>query len=297
MTDFFQRSASFFDPFAEINVVGPSEIFPDAKQLSGLHVDAPPPYSEVKSLKVVSAETPRLPNDSSDGSSLIYNASTKLSIHGQGTVVANCVSPRHLLFTFSTDDASKPSIYIEVTTNTINFSYGPTPPAGSTGFLPPDRVAIPGAVKNLSAQAHSVSTYLHTHNFPARYWLSVDHKNGILLFGRDLTNLSLALYEAKLRSLDTTGVPRWIDEKVYIFIYEESQSSLNHFAAVRIHRQPRLCKRPAAGRERQRCKSQPFTHTMIKFENSPPLISADAAAACSPAATHCYEGNPVHRAE
>ncbi|KAJ7135800.1 RmlC-like cupin domain-containing protein [Mycena epipterygia] len=35
--------------------------------------------------------------------------------------------------------------------------------------------------------------------YTARYWVSIDHKNGILRFGRDYANLALVLYEARLK--------------------------------------------------------------------------------------------------
>jgi hypothetical protein len=219
MSTYEHRYASFYDPFAEGNVVGPSEIFPDVKHLASVHIDAPPPYTAAKTvLKVISAEK----SSASDSDGITYDADTKLNIHGQGTVVANCVSPIRLLFTFSTDDSSNPSLYVEVTENTINYWYGPTPPKGSSGFLPGDRVAIQGNLINISPTATTAPTYLHAHDYPARYWLSVDHKNGLLRFGRDYTNYALALYEAKLKKLVPPGVWHWSDDKVQIYLFLNS---------------------------------------------------------------------------
>lgn len=210
------RYSSFHDPFAEGNIVGASDIFPDA--FSFLHIDAPPPYSNLESiLKVESARLEEtLPNDSND---LIYNAHATLAIHGQGTAVANCTAPNRLLFTFSTDDNAElsRSLYTQITERSINFWYGPSPPADSDGFLPPDRVAIEGRVVKIPE-----STFLYPPgDYSARYWLSVDHKNGILLFGRDYTNLSLALYKVILKR-EITGHPwPWIDPNVCTFLFEE----------------------------------------------------------------------------
>ncbi|KAJ7776563.1 hypothetical protein DFH07DRAFT_936873 [Mycena maculata] len=224
----FCRHSSFFDPFAEGNVVEDSDIFPKAKVLSGLHIDAPPPYSTLKSvLNIASAKVIHLPNDSEANGSfpLTYNAHNNLVIHGQGTVIANCTGPISLLFSFSTEDQSKSSLYAEITETSVQFSYGPTAPHGSIGYLPPDRVLIKGdiikqPVDGASPEREAKPTIMPMFLRPempytARYWLSIDHNNGILLFGRDYANLALALYEARLKQYVDPGVWHWIDDNTY----------------------------------------------------------------------------------
>jgi len=211
------RYSSFHDPFAEGNIVGASDIFPDA--FLSLHIDAPPPYGNLESiLKVDSARLEgTLPNDSND---LIYNAHANLAIRGQGTAVANCTAPNRLLFTFSTDEDDELSLYTQITERSINFWYGSSPPADSDGFLPQDRVAIEGRVLKIPEP-----TFLYPPgDYSVRYWLSVDHKNGVLLFGRDYTNRSLALYEVILKNEVTGGPWPWIDENVCTFLFEELYS-------------------------------------------------------------------------
>lgn len=196
---------------------------PQSKALAALHVDAPPPYSATLKdvLTVVSAKAQ---STSDEGDSLVYNARAAISILGQGTIVANCTEPNALLFTFSTDDSSKSPLYTQITEKTVNLWYGPSAPSGSTGFLPKDRVEIKGEVihgkKHGDKDSEPVCTEQnHTFlrpNMPysARYWLSIDHKNGILLFGRDYANLALALYETRLKKRAPPGVWHWTDEKV-----------------------------------------------------------------------------------
>ena len=216
MSTFIDRYSSFHDPFAEGNVVERSDIFP--KAFSSLHIDAPPPYSNLKSiLNVDSARSEAsVPNDSND---LTYNARASLAIHGQGTAVANCTAPNCLLFTFSTDDNAELSLYTQITERSVDFWYGPSPPTGSDSFLPSDRVAIKGQVAKIPQP-----TFLYPPgDYSVRYWLSVDHKNGILRFGRDYTNLSLALYEARLKKEVSGGPWPWIDPKVCTFLSEKLQ--------------------------------------------------------------------------
>lgn len=112
-----------------------------------------------------------------------------------------------------TDDSSNSSLYARVTQGSINFWYGPTPPQGSTGFLPEDRVVIPGEIVN----KFTTPTFLRPKSpYAARYWFSVDHKNGILRFGRDYANLAFVLYEARLKKyIADPGVWKWIDDKVW----------------------------------------------------------------------------------
>lgn len=202
--------SSFYDPFAEGNVVESSDVFPNEKALSLVHIDAPPPYSTLKSIiNVVTAKDTAPSGSEANDLPLTYNASTNLDIQGQGTVVANCTQPICLLFSFSTNDPSQSSLYAQITENSVDFWYGPTPPKGSTGYLPPDRVEIQGKIIN------TTPTFLRPDNpYSARYWFSVDHKNGILRFGRDYTNLALTLYEARLKEKVDPGVWHWIDDKV-----------------------------------------------------------------------------------
>ncbi|KAJ7205583.1 hypothetical protein C8J57DRAFT_1734617 [Mycena rebaudengoi] len=194
------RYSSFYDPFAKGNVVGASDVFPESKLTLFLHVDAPPPYATLKRvLNVVSAKAISQP-EANGSDSLTYNTSTNLGIHGQGTVIANCTSPTGLLFSFSTeDDSSRLS------------------PVGSTGYVPPDRVSIKGSVVNEPPSAPTRTFLRPERAGEARYWISVDHKNGILRFGRDYANLAFVLYEAKLKQKVDPGVWHWIDEK-YAFI-------------------------------------------------------------------------------
>ncbi|KAJ7071430.1 hypothetical protein C8F01DRAFT_433764 [Mycena amicta] len=211
------RYAAFFDPFAPGNVVQTSDVFPETKVFALPHVDAPPPYSPSQKsvLTVVTAASASPDSNTSDASFLTYNARTNLRIQGQGTVIANSTGPLSLLFAFSTKDVSKPTLYIQITENTVDFWYGPSPPQGSAGFLPADRVAIEGRVMGLST-----NTFLRPGMpYPARYWVSVDHKNGILRFGRDYANLSMAMYEAQLKQRVPPGVNHWKNEK-YAFIDE-----------------------------------------------------------------------------
>jgi len=257
------RYSSFYDPFAEGNVVEPSDIFPS------LHIDAPPPYDTIKSiLNVVSAAEATVHSDSNDhffptysahsslvrslgavatvGSasseitlprdldsnnfSITYNLQTNLDIHGQGTIIANCTAPIRLLFCFWTNDNTQPSLYTQVMEKSVDFWYGPTPPKDSTGFLPSDRIAIKGNIVNspkISQSNIKTPTFLYPQkDYPVRYWLSVDQKNGVLRFGRHYTSLSLALYEARLKQKVEPGVWRWIDDKVCIFLSESCRADL-----------------------------------------------------------------------
>ncbi|KAJ6535360.1 hypothetical protein DFH09DRAFT_1324980 [Mycena vulgaris] len=197
----FGRYSSFYDPFAK---------------------GSPKPNTlKLRVLNVVSAEAVSPPNDSEANESfpLTYNARTNLGIHGQGTVIANCTGPIGLLFSFSTDDQSKSSLYAQITETSVDLWYGPTAPQGSTGYLPPDRVSIQGDVVNeAQAPSSTMPTFLRPEMpYAARYWLSIDHKNGILRFGRDYANLAFVLYEARLKKKVDPGVWHWIDEK-YVFI-------------------------------------------------------------------------------
>ncbi|KAJ7831327.1 RmlC-like cupin domain-containing protein [Mycena olivaceomarginata] len=211
------RYSSFYDPFAKGNVVPASDVFPEAKALSFLHVDAPPPYATLKRvLNIVSAKAVSQP-EANGSDSLTYNASTNLGIHGQGTVIANCTSPTGLLFSFSTEDNSKSSLYAQITEFAVDLWHGPTAPVGSTGYVPPDRVSIQGSVVNEPPNAPTRTFLRPEIPGPARYWISVDHKNGILRFGRDYVNLAFVLYEARLKQKVDPGVWHWIDEK-YAFI-------------------------------------------------------------------------------
>jgi len=267
MSNSIDRYRSFYDPFAEGNIVECSDVFPEA--LSSLHIDAPPPYSNLKSIlrvdsaawEVTGVEVSDFAQDTltsfheqatnvaeagvmmlsdiADGaynttvgfdvndksaitaaparitafkasSSLTYHAQTTLAIRGQGTAIANCTSPERLLFTFSTDDKTQLSLYTQVTEQSVDFWYGPSPPTGAIGFLPVDRNVIKGDV---STKVSHVKFLYPPRDHPTRYWLSVDHKNGILRFGRDFTNLSSTLYEARLKK-EESGVSCWIDENV-----------------------------------------------------------------------------------
>jgi hypothetical protein len=222
------RYSSFFDPFAKGNVVGPSKLFPEVEALSSLHIDAPPPYTTPANnvISIVSALAPS-PQDPNEAPSLAYEVEpTRLAIRGQGTVVANCTGPDRLFFTFLADNGPEDpqlamyALYAEIADDSVKFWYGPAPPDGaSAGFQPGDRVAIPGNLVNdpqsNKAPSNLRPTFLHQHQEPARYWMSVDHKNGVLRFGRDYVNLSLALYEANMKEVKN-GVERWIDEKVCI---------------------------------------------------------------------------------
>lgn len=249
------RHSSFYDPFAEGNVVeGGSDIFPNAEVLSPLHIDAPPPYSDTLKcvLNIVSAKAAvRLPKNSkaNDSFPLTYNARTNLGIHGQGTVIANCTGPISLLFSFSTDDQSKSSLYAQITETSVEFWYGPTAPQGSTGYLPPDRIVIQGDVVKKSPSG--TTTFLHPEMpYPARYWLSIDRKNGILRFGRDYANLGFALYAASLKKKVDPGVWHWIDDKVRVttLLVEELPAWVDHLT-VRLHRRPYHRQRSADGKQ------------------------------------------------
>ncbi|KAF7302580.1 hypothetical protein HMN09_00892500 [Mycena chlorophos] len=208
------RYSNFFDPFAACNVVQATDVFTDTKALTVPHIDAPPPYSlALKSvLNVVTARTPNKSTWDGSESFLTYTAQTKLNIHGQGTVIANCTQPVALLFAFATDDRNKSSLYVQVTDKSVEFGYGPSAPPGSSGFLPADRVQITG--KPIGPTDNFLRPDMP---YPARYWVSVDHKNGVLRFGRDYANLSMAMYEAQLKERVPPGVYHWIDEK-YAFI-------------------------------------------------------------------------------
>ncbi|KAJ7482462.1 hypothetical protein FB451DRAFT_1364525 [Mycena latifolia] len=249
------RYSSFYDPFAKGNVVNGSDVFPD--ELRSLHIDAPPPYNTLECvLNVVSAEAATSPPLDSDptvtyykastnlgirGQGIVecllnvvsaeaatsppldsdptvtYNACTNLGIRGQGTVIANCTSPIALLFSLSTDDQSKLSLYTQITETSVDFGYGPTAPKGSTGYLPLDRMSIQGNVVNAPPSGTAPIFLRPEMPYPARYWLSIDRKNGILRFGRDYTNLAFVLYEARLKKKVDPGVWHWIDDK-YTFI-------------------------------------------------------------------------------
>ncbi|VDB87461.1 unnamed protein product [Peniophora sp. CBMAI 1063] len=212
MSIFADRYASFFDPFADGNVVEKSDVFRDA--LSSVHVDAPPPYQpNLKGiLTVVSAEA--VDHKSSDA--IQYVATTDMAIHGQGTVIASCTMPTRLLFTFNTDGGDR-ALYVAVYESSVEFGYGPAAPPGSNGFLP-ERVTIEGSVVGDSVDSGLAPTFLRpTLQYPARYWLSVDHKNGILRFGRDYANLTLTLYAAELKKRVDPGVLHWKDDN-YEFI-------------------------------------------------------------------------------
>lgn len=242
MSLFTDRYASFFDPFAEGNVVEKSDVFPDA--FLSLHVDAPPPYQpNLKSiLSVVSAEEVDVEHKSAD--SLQYSATTDMVIHGQGTVVASCSMPLRLLFSFNTDDRTR-ALYVAAAETSVEFGYGSAAPAGSTGYLPgpAELVPIKGYVVGDSETSGLAPTFLRpTMEYPARYWLSVDHKNGILRFGRDYANLAMTLYEAKLKERASPGVWHWMDKNVGSFIYDLITITIRFNCAftVRVHRQAHL---------------------------------------------------------
>ncbi|KAJ7831319.1 hypothetical protein B0H14DRAFT_2592761 [Mycena olivaceomarginata] len=196
-------------PCFDGNVVPASDIFPEAKALSFLHVNVPPPYTTLKRvLNVVSAKAVSRP-EANGSDSLTYNASINLGIHGQGTVIANCTSPAGLLFSFSTEDNSKLSLYAQITEFAVNL--------WQHWICAADPVSILGAIVNEPPKAPTRTFLRPEMSSPARYWISVDHKNGILRFGRDYANLVFVLYEARLKQKVDPGVWHWIDEK-YAFI-------------------------------------------------------------------------------
>ncbi|CCM00576.1 uncharacterized protein FIBRA_02611 [Fibroporia radiculosa] len=162
-------------------------------------VAVPSPYAAVPSKDEVDNLTHAVPLVIKRGSD---SSVATLPIEGQGTIAVSTNAKAGLRIAVNTPDSSKPTLFLDVTTDHCGFSYGKDSVVLGSTPTPIPAVALKGIA----------ACYLLPDQ-QTTYWLSVDRPNGVIRYGKYYLSTNLALLEATLKVKNDQGVMVWSDPK------------------------------------------------------------------------------------